>query len=59
MVAAIGKKAGVENIKLQKAKVDTTQQLIENILEQEPEEEVSKPKDDKKGLMSKEKEDDK
>jgi|TARA_R100001086_G_C11807175_1_gene250456 hypothetical protein len=59
MVAAIGKKAGVENIKLQKAKVDTTQQLIENILEQEPEEEISKPKDVKKGLMSKEKEDDK
>ena len=49
----------VENIKLQKAKVDTTQQLIENILEQEPEEEISKPKDVKKGLMSKEKEDDK
>jgi len=54
MVIAMGKKAGVEKIKLQKPKVDTTQELIQNILEQEPEKEMveEKPKD-KKGIMSK------
>ncbi len=54
MVIAMGKKAGVEKIKLQKPKVDTTQELIQNILEQKPEKEMveEKPKD-KKGIMSK------
>lgn len=62
MVVAIGKKAGIEKIKLQKPKEDTTQQLIETVLEQKPDDMEDKPKEEKKiskGLMSKKKEEDK
>jgi len=62
MVVAIGKKAGIEKIKLQKPKEDTTQQLIETVLEQKPDDMKDKPKEEKKmskGLMSKKDEEDK
>ena len=62
MVVAMGKKAGIEKIKLERPKEDTTQELIETIIQQEPddmEEEPKKEKNMSKGLMSKKDEEDK
>tara|TARA_R100001460_G_scaffold29957_1_gene59315 strand:+ start:422 stop:901 length:480 start_codon:yes stop_codon:yes gene_type:complete len=62
MVVAMGKKAGIKKIKLQKPKEDTTQQLIETILEQNPDDMGKEPKEEKKmskGLMSKKEEENK
>ena len=62
MIVAMGKKAGIEKIKLERPKEDTTQELIETIIQQEPddmEEETKKEKNMSKGLMSKKEEEDK
>ena len=62
MVVAMGKKAGIDKIKLQKPKEDTTQQLIETVLEQKPDDIKEEPKKEKKmseGLMSKKEEENK
>ena len=62
MVVAMGKKAGIEKIKLERPKEDTTQELIETIIQQEPDDMEEEPKKEKKmskGLMSKKDEEDK
>jgi hypothetical protein len=62
MIVAMGKKAGIDKIKLQKPKEDTTQQLIETVLEQKPDDIKEEPKKEKKiseGLMSKKEEENK
>ena len=62
MVVAMGKKAGIEKIKLEKPKENTTEQLIETVLEQNPNNMEEKPKEEKKmpkGLMSKKEEENK
>ena len=62
MLVAMGKKAGIEKIKLERPKENTTEQLIETIIQQEPddmEEETKKEKNMSKGLMSKKEEEDK
>tara|TARA_R100000664_G_C2732693_1_gene122897 strand:+ start:302 stop:781 length:480 start_codon:yes stop_codon:yes gene_type:complete len=62
MIVAMGKKAGIEKIKLERPKEDTTQELIETVLEQKPDGMKDEPKKKKKmskGLMSKKDEEDK
>ena len=62
MIVAMGKKAGIEKIKLERPKEDTTQELIETIIQQEPDDMEEEPKKEKKmskGLMSKKDEEDK
>ena len=62
MLVAMGKKAGIKKIKLERPKENTTEQLIETIIQQEPddmEEETKKEKNMSKGLMSKKEEEDK
>ena len=62
MIVAMGKKAGIEKIKLERPKEDTTQELIETVLEQKPDGMKDEPKKEKKmskGLMSKKNEEDK
>ena len=62
MLVAMGKKAGIEKIKLERPKEDTTQELIETIIQQEPDDMEEEPKKEKKmskGLMSKKDEEDK
>ena len=62
MIVAMAKKAGIEKIKLERPKEDTTQELIETIIQQEPDDMEEEPKKEKKmskGLMSKKDEEDK
>ena len=62
MIVAMGKKAGIEKIKLEKPKENTTEQLIETVLEQKPDNMKDEPEEEKKmskGLMSKKEEEDK
>ena len=62
MVVAMGKIAGIEKIKLERPKEDTTQELIETIIQQEPDDMEEEPKKEKKMskcLMSKKDEEDK
>ena len=62
MIVAMGKKAGIEKIKLERPKENTTEQLIETVLEQKPDNMKDEPEEEKKmskGLMSKKEEEDK
>jgi hypothetical protein len=62
MLVAMGKKAGIEKIKLERPKENTTEQLIETVLEQKPDNMKDEPEEEKKmskGLMSKKEEEDK
>ena len=62
LLVAMGKKAGIEKIKLEKPKENTTEQLIETVLEQKPDNMKDEPKEEKKmskGLMSKKEEENK